>query len=417
MANKVLLFNNFTKELNASKWKGLITELGIGIPFSAEYMSYPGASETILYVNSPYNKDFQHLDCRSVSEEAAWKFNQKLKEIQADSYTGPANLFYLTISGVHEQVENKTHGWINLQTRTIDNNEKSYMLHFRIRHEFSRREAGVILYRLVQALLEYALLGRISFEDFVTWHHEMMGGILCVDVFEAPDLTTAQKLRLVSNKNPMVFLNNRTYRVEDYLRSCKATIFSGSFNPPHNQHLENGKDALFLINFQNARKDNISIDDMTHRIKMLNLLNIPVMITTGATYFVEQADLISELTNQDITFVVGTDTFNAICNPKYVPERYLPVNINELSFEEQLIARGKALDVFIRPLTKFCKFKIYTRDNYEIVNNRWSDMLNIKKFETKNSNISSTAARTGNYENIMPIIASYIKEQQLYEVK
>src|SRR5690606_13769007 len=100
-----------------SPWKGMISEVGFGIPFAYNFLGLPGASSTILYANSPYSRAFQTDVKRSVSKEAVAAMVDKLQDSCPESErTGP--MFYLAISGAHKPYGDRgdSHGWMALKT-------------------------------------------------------------------------------------------------------------------------------------------------------------------------------------------------------------------------------------------------------------------------------------------------------------
>jgi len=118
-----------------------------------------------------------------------------------------------------------------------------------------------------------------------------------------------------------------------------SLIFPGSFNPPHQGHVELVKESLVAANCQtawfelsltNADKPSLDVDTVTARLEHFwSLVDImPAqwgIILSNAPLFSKKVDLLHPLQvtrsysgqQQPLTFVIGTDTLVRLLNPKY----------------------------------------------------------------------------------------------------
>lgn len=386
---------SFAEKLNDSPWKGSICEVGMGVPFQYEYLNIPGASKTILFTRSPYNQQFQSISkgIRSVSEGAVIELMHQDMDV-INNHDIHENIFSLAISAVHSPKGQigETHGWMALGY--IKGGFQKTTLHFTVNKSSSlnssRKGAGSQYNTVAQYLIEHLLLSNNldnlsdvnKFDQFK------------VDVINNDTITIQQHLKLLTNTNPLIYHRGRFQRVVDYIRKYNR-IYRGSFNPPTKAHEQIGKDCLFEICIDNTRKDSLSTDDISNRIKMLDSLDIPVMITKGVPYFSNLQDMIvSEFGRSKNTYVVGLDTFNAIIGYKYYDEKRDSVLISDVNFE------------------------VHKRKDEDIIENEYSKKLNFSLIEAdmKISLISSSEIRnSGNYTEVSEPVKTYIEKNKLYK--
>lgn len=122
----------------------------------------------------------------------------------------------------------------------------------------------------------------------------------------------------------------------------RLVIYPGSWNPFHSGHeliLTHATEILGVkpvleLSTVNADKGRMSYDEITKRIG--NHLEHEAIITEAPTFF-QKAQFFSD-PNQELIFVVGTDTWKRILDPKYagplpeLKEHFIKHNVKFLVF-------------------------------------------------------------------------------------
>ncbi len=401
-------------KLNKSPWMGTICEVGIGIPFQNAFLSRRGASKTILFSHCPYNKIFQPLSgYRSVSEEMSRRhaFNDMDKILGGTGRNEVLNdkapskqLFSLSVTASHKEKGERgsNHGWVTLVTKK--NKElKAYQFHFRLTEYVDRILAGDLLSENIVWFLNKILFegDNLSWGDAIKQRNNMpyidrlsSSGIVKIDVIYADDITMEEHLLLAARNNPLLYHDGSFKRPVDYFRNY-SRLLGGSFNPPTNRHFSLGKDAIFCMDFTNPRKKNISEEDMAHKIRMLNTKGVPILINRNREYIVYINNLVTRRGMKNPIFVIGADTFNAVCNDKYIPTKN-----------------------FLKPLYREygTKLEVMKRGDIKIVDNEWSRKMNFSIKDISGEDVSSTRVRNGELSLTTDKIKGYILKNNLYDI-
>ena len=210
-----------------------------------------------------------------------------------------------------------------------------------------------------------------------------------VDVIGGTNINYNDYLSLVDEDSCILYHRGQLHRIVDYLRQYDI-IYSGSFNPPHNDHLLIGKNALFEISLENVRKGKLNRDDVIHRLKMLDLLDIPVLITM-APRFLEKDAILQWYWKKPYTYRMGVDTWNTMVGAR------------------DLLQNGAEFD------NMTSKFEIVPRKGHETIINDVTRHIKFSQIKLTTADISSNIIRGGNPEGLPAKIAAYIKENKLYE--
>jgi len=430
----------FANELNASPWMGVIYEAGFGIPFQANYLNIPGASKTVLFTGSLYNKAFQPVlpngsggFQRSVSNqmvEAMSKMFASQAELTINldiegEVEGNAGfkevppLFSLMVSGAQSGPDYRgaSHGWVNLgivvEPGTVEREPvmEHYAFHFfnhkttnhrrwnpsalldgeyleeRYSLEVTREEAGAELCKFIQWFMEKVLL-----EKYISWDEAInsmpKSDFVRVDVIRAKDIWVRDHLKLAKPDVPLVYDGTEFKRPVDYLRKFEK-VFRGSFNPPTVAHMDCGAGALFEISLHNARKGKVNLSDAAERVGMLAALDVPVLITDGLPTFVAFDDLLIQRGGKGFKYILGVDTFNAVVSDKFNPtDHHLG----------QFYGEGSS-------------FLILPRNGEEITMNERTEQVEWETYEIDHDpSVSSTEAREGNLSIVPEPIRSWAAE-------
>lgn len=365
-------------KLFKSGYEGVISEVGLGVPLQSAILGEPGASNFLLMGLTPYNQAFQpKIGGRSVSEAMVVQMAQiAFNQAQAHGFPRAGKkLFSLAISGAHSREKGaEIHAWI-----CVMKSDNIYIGHV-VMDGGSRKTSITSMGRCALHFLECALFDKHPNRG--GWRHDL-------DVIRWPNMTLEEKLEIAGASNAPIYFDaaGNMQRATDIIRQTKA-VYRGSFNPPTNAHLDIGGNALFEICRVNARKGEVNNKDLAHRIRMLNLLGKGVLITRSCSRFVELAELLEKRGGKaDIEYIMGTDTFNKVCED--------------------------ALKVFMDDRDKLRKMSIVVNERDGLPISPLKEM-NIRSI-TRHNDFSSTRARTGDHSGISPVIGSYIKDNELYK--
>lgn len=378
----------FCDSLNQSSWRGIVTEVGIGLEFSSRYLRVPGASKTIIGVNCPYDDKTRPHDMRAVSLNNARRLAQTNLALTGikEGYENPDTLFGLAITGAHYQ-NRESHAFVYIATPKWD----AYM-HFSIGANNSREWVGRIVSERVQWLIEGAMLSTTPWQQ----HIEDIGDSLethNIDVLYAPGVSDVERLLLLRPGNPLAFHNGQFRRVTDVVRTFPM-VYPGAFNPPTKEHLL--ATGIFEISQQHYYKGGLSIEDMIHRMRMLDLESKPVLLTQ-APRFIDKYKLLKRYSpDERFIFLLGMDAWNmTIPHHQYPSEKWLHEQMPDVEF-------------WIKP-----------RVGIELYENGVSKHLTYKVLEGEGSEINSTAVRESehsqDHEYLTPTVSEYIMRQGLYK--
>jgi len=377
----------FCNNLNQSPWRGVITETGIGLEFSSRYLRVPGASKTIQGVNSPYKDKTLPGGMRAVSLENAKRLAElNLAQTSINANEDTEHLFGLAITGAHYE-DRPSHGWIYIATPKWN----AYM-HFSVSTSSNREWVGSVVSNRVQWFINACMLSNSTWVDNI---RDIEGSLERhnIDVIYAPGLSNAERLMMLKPMNPLVYHDNKFHRVVDYVREFPR-VYPGAFNPPTRKHL-NVDNCLFEITQQHCYKGGVSIEDMLHRMRMLNAEGKPVLITQ-APRFIDKRNVLKAMGAINTEFVLGADAWNIMISEEQYP--------THTWLKERL------------PNTMFV---VLFREGMEINENRVSDMLVWEKWkESDYDNHNSTAVRESSspstHKYLTPSVAKHVKNQELY---
>jgi hypothetical protein len=287
-------FKEFCNDLNASPWMGAICEVGIGLPFQFMFTNQPGASKTILFAHCPYSKAFQPNDVpRSVSHEMAarYSWDNYWKCLENDDVQSE-HLFSVAVSAAHKMTgeRGQSHGWVSVVAGLKGNRKpNAYSFHWRLNKDYDRRNGGEVVAKHIAWFLQKILLNKwdswgAAIESLpASWKNT---NAFSIDVIRAPDISIEEHLLLAKKGTPLLFHHNEFKRPVDYLRQYSRT-YRGSFNPITISHESIGHGALFEISLDNARKGKVTLEDLVHRITMIDLAERPILITSEDPLFVD----------------------------------------------------------------------------------------------------------------------------------
>ena len=372
-------------KLNASPWRGCIAETGIGMPFSAQYLMIPGASSTILAVSNDYG-NLSRVAGRAVSLErvrqiAALKLDVARTHLDKTPYNA-SKAFGLAISGAHYD-DKQSHAWVYLATDDGD-----WWFHTYFDTGMGRALVADRLKDVVTLFLLQAFFNDVSWAE---WCQEI--DQVGIDVLYGPGIGDVERMMMLSDKNPLAVRNGVFCRTVDVVRD-HAHIYPGSFNPPTNAHLDVGEEfqCLFEITRSHCFKNASSIENVLHRVRMLNAVGQPVLITDLPMY-VDKYQYLKNVT-EEVNFVMGVDAWNnMIARHQYVSDNWLGEQMPNVSFT------------------------VFGREGHEMQCNKVSESLKFTRHRNSHK-WSSTHVRESDephmHDALPPIVAEYIKNYGLY---
>jgi len=307
----------------------------------------------------------------------AWE-RQKMDE--------PNDFFGLAITGAHYP-NRPSNVWVYLAT-----SKWNAHMHFEVAASEDRSWAGSIVNDRVKWFMNACLLSTVSWRQ----HIEEIGDSLethNIDVLYAPGVSDAERLLLLRPNNPLAFRNGKFQRVIDVIRGY-GHIYPGAFNPPTKEHLSN-RGSLFEISQEHYYKGGLSIGDMIHRMRMLDLEDKAVLLTQ-APRFVDKYKVLKErLPRKQFTFLLGMDAWSAtIAHHQYPSETWLSEQMPAVAFE------------------------IMPRPGHVLYENGVSKHLPHRVLDGDGSAINSSAVRESDnpseHEYLTPAISEYVAAQGLY---
>lgn len=305
---------SLVKAINKSRIKLKILEIGAGIGISSAIFEEPGASKTLIKVESFYSKEVQERYIkgfnRSVSKEFIDSALQYLRSDLLDENTTMASSFQLP------QEEGYTnHGWIGL---TYQNTTRFY--HITLPSIDNRKE-------LIKLYGETGLK--------ILWSRNQMPLLEghCVDaVYDNKGKPlfneTIQAISSSYNSGALFYTvpgGIKIERVEETLRDFdKVILFKGSFNPVHEGHRAMMKQSIgsfgnksltssnYVLSFNNRDKGEVTAQEMSCRLfNLLEDLNLHTkVILIKNPSFKDLINFIGDKAKKDsLVFPMGTDTF------------------------------------------------------------------------------------------------------------
>lgn len=402
-----MYFVDFCKALNESQWRGWIHEVGFGLPLQAAYLDVPGASATIISTGCLYDKSVQGLgDTRSVSQEGATAFASNVMNDQiAKLPSAYTYLFSIGVSGAHKVPEQRgdSHAWVSVVTTSTcdDYDGETWSFHVTFDKDVyrDRKYAGKVL-RNISADFLCAILSLKgeTIEKFINKYRHQVG--FSVDVVSCTfgnELSLENMISLAASGKPVIIRDGQLIRPTDVLRE-NTMVYRGSFNPPTITHEAIGEDALYEIGVYNSRKGMADLEDIAHRVNMLNAIGKDVMITYSEALFADIDKTLRRVCCNDYKYVVGTDTFNSVVDTKW----YSDYSFQLVDFSEALggssfiVMPRDGIELNETVITKYIGYKVIPNIEYDC-------------------SISSSRARAGEHDILSVPVKEYIERVGLYQ--
>jgi nicotinic acid mononucleotide adenylyltransferase len=374
--------------LNKSQWRGIISEVGIGVNFTNELLLTPGASNTVLSSDSPYEDRTRPKDIRAVSLDNALRLARDNRSQAWTLLTTPESYpeqhFGLAITGAHYE-DRASQAWVALATKDWEAH-----MHVCLPANIDRREAARRLTKMIEWFIEGCMFLETNWIDHITNRPDLG----TIDVLAGPGVSDFEHLLLLGPETPLVYHNFEFQRVTDYVRQY-SKVYPGAFNPPTARHLQ-VEDCLYEISKRHYYKGGLSTEDLLHRMRMLNLEGRPVLVTESPR-FIDKHNVITAAGGRELKFVLGADAWNrTIIAHQYPNDEWLGKHMAGTSF---LVMPRKGEEI---------------KENQVSRHLAWS-ILDDDYFVEHSSTAVRTAEVSAEHEFLTQPIAEYISKQGLYD--
>jgi nicotinic acid mononucleotide adenylyltransferase len=386
---------------------GVLIEVGAGCPVYNELCQYPNtASRIVKYAKSPNswkynNKQYGTSDMRAVSSSVCDNFiyyteTEELMEREREETN------FTLVNSIQVANDDKTqcHGWFGLSYK---NTTKYY--HFTI-HGKSRKDQleyiAMIGLDILNSGNDSSKLKSGFIDIILDYEHKPLRR----DLLES--ILNAEMNRHLIHDNYVMFMpDGDVVRFNDVLRKLKGelTLFKGSFNPIHSQHIEMTKElhrcvdteVILQISVQNRdenKNKDITVDNLKARIELLNELGYMVCVNFFGLYhyaLTTTHGYVDFAEEHKLSFLLGED-----------------IMIRFLEDENKFPADFKR---YFQNKWGTCNFYCYLRPEYDIKLTHDFDF--IKFIGNDDSDISSTILREKIKQNDFSAIQELTESQEL----
>ena len=358
--------------LNSSPWKGVIAEVGLGVPVSYTYLSYPNYLQTIIKTCSPLDTPF------SDSEQVTLESNIRglldyTQEMDQTPDRNQAPRFYLAVCGRHKTIreEGENQGWLALRTsipRETGLEIADTLIHFKISKVFQNREIPTDEVLSLVNILTIWLFKTLLLGDYESWSDAIAkfpySKIVHVDVIRDPRISNQEHLTLASATNPLVSLNGAFTRAVDTIQTYSKFVtgqVSGKF-----------EQALYVQNL-GKELEGVTVDPTRDTIYIKDHSYIPLQVNL----------LQKVLKDRPFTVIIDGESFNKIFDPQNIPASSSDLFIG-MDPEKEKKARESILAGFLQPLhrDRGVTFQVICEEGYNVIENQWLENIN---FEVSNS--------------------------------
>jgi len=303
---------------------GNLIEVGCGCPVYAELCNHPNtASKIVNWAFSPNNwewnlEHYKHgADIRAISPDVAYNF------VNPDAVDSSINFVLTNTIQIANANDVQTHGWFALYS-LMQNTYSWKFYHFTINGFRTRRE-------YISIIAEIGIDIIASCNNVEELDNGYIDIIMDRDLsgskfkFNRKDTLTAM-INGVSNVDGMhntcaVFTaEGEIDRFNTLLRSVDndLTVFKGSFNPIHMQHLHlleemsktvGGKQVFCISTHNRDRSKRVDVDSLMTRINIINKLGYDVIVDCFGEYHQSYLAIINNVDYKDfgIHYNMGSD--------------------------------------------------------------------------------------------------------------
>lgn len=349
-------YQSIASQINSTPYKVFVTVSGGGQSFANEYLKFSGASKTIAGIHIPYGKqafeDFVGEVDKFVSPETARllakkSYSECVKQVDAEHAIGIGVTCVLA-------TDNEREGRLHKIILALHGFEYTRLVNVELNQGLSREDEEKLACDMIfNVLSQYALKKDLFIDEYN-------------DV----------------NQYVSEFKQDIKFRHEfdSVIDNDAIAIAPGSFNPFHDGHQQMLDVAEEILGYKpyaelavlNVDKGALDYFDVEKRFSTMS--GVKTLLTSASTFKEKTRKFAAQ--GRSITFIVGSDTWNRILDPKYAGDT------------ESLYSYFKAADV---------KFMVFNRDGSEIKTDEWLDQLLVidDRLTDFNNPVSSSQIREG----------------------
>ncbi|MGZ3724757.1 MAG: hypothetical protein ACXWQQ_03125 [Pseudobdellovibrio sp.] len=323
---------------------GTFAEIGAGQEVARQFFQAGKASQTVALTISAYDMTYSDIIygkeksgryvCLPRLEKMLSREYEKLLERLGPTRAAKTCFFSFadTVATASGADKNSCHGWMGVKFQFEPNSEaQEVKLHVRMldKHRLQQQET---LSKLGVNLIHSCFFRRKNQADFLNGlFDQIKSDAIAIDVvyFSGSEFKKFDEiffnLMLVERGYSQACLidqNGRVQNPQDFLWNKALLIQRGYFEAITNTHLDifkrgqdhfkkefsvKANDLLGLFEFtidNRAKKTHLSTEQAYHRVKMINELNIPVLVT-GFTLFYQLKEFIRLSTPSPLAIVIG----------------------------------------------------------------------------------------------------------------
>lgn len=305
---------------------GNLIEVGCGCPVYAELCNHPNtASKIVNWAFSPNSwewnsKHYKHgKDVRAISPDVAYNF------VNPDAVDANINFVLTNTIQIANTSDVQTHGWFAMYS-LVENTYSWKFYHFTINGFRSRKE-----YIAIIADIGIDIIASCNNVD------ELDNGY--IDIIMDRDLSKSGSKFKYNHRDTLTAIINGLNNVDEMhntasvftadgkierfntlLRSVDKdlTVFKGSFNPIHTQHLHlleemskkiGGKQVLCISTHNRDRTKKVDVDSLMTRINIINKLGYDVIVDCFGEYHHSYSSIINNVDYKDLNihYNMGSD--------------------------------------------------------------------------------------------------------------
>lgn len=368
---------------------GSFAEIGAGQEVARHFFQAGKASQTIALTISAYDMTYSDI-IYGKEKSGRYVCESRLQKMLSREYEklierlGPTRQkntcffsFADTVATSSESSKKSCHGWMGVKFQIAPGSEpQQVMLHVRMldKHRLQQQET---LSKLGVNLIHSCFYRRKTQEEFLSGlFDQIKADSLSVDViyfagseFKKFDEIYFNLMLVEHGFSEACFIdqNGKVQNPPDFFWNKSLLIQRGFFHPVTNTHLDIFKrglahfkkefslkqqDVLGIFEFtidNRAKKTHLKTEQAYARVKMINQLNLPVLVT-GFTLFYKLKEFIRLSTKSPLAIVIGATHLEKLFDESF----YFDLNGGLLEGMSKLLGRFSRLYIYPHKTTEIC---------------------------------------------------------------